>query len=255
MPSLRAFILSLAFAVLAFIQISAATPVPAVAAAVCTSLPSKSITETTTPSLPVQSESTYHPSPSQALQLTPHLPATDTLPAAPPANQTLLFVALGRGVQNYTCLNNTTAPVALGALATLFDGTSLASSNEAMFNTLPPLAVYMSLTSLPAPVSTFATLGHHYFGADGTPTFDLSSKGKILFGKKTGDIPAPSTANKGPAGTGAVDWLSLTAKPGYASVGLQTVYRVVTAGGNPPTVCPSAGVISVQYAAEYWFYD
>ena len=117
------------------------------------------------------------------------------------------------------------------------------------------MAVYMPLTALPPPISSFPILGHHYFGADGTPTFDLSSKGKILFGKKNGDIKAPSTANAGPAGTGAVDWLQLIAKPGYASVGLQTVYRVVTAGGNPPSVCPSAGFISVQYAAEYWFYD
>ena len=59
----------------------------------------------------------------------------------------------------------------------------------------------------------------------------------------------------GPAKTGAVDWLQLVAKDGVESVGLQTVYRVVTAGGNPPAVCPSVGVISVQYAAEYWFYD
>jgi hypothetical protein len=124
-----------------------------------------------------------------------------------------------------------------------------------MFNTLPPLAVYMPLISLPALIPAAATLGHHYFSADGTPTFDLSSKGKILFARKTGDIKAPANANVGPAKTGAVDWLQLVSKDGYGSVGLQTVYRVVTAGGNPPTVCPSAGVISVQYAAEYWFYD
>ena len=117
------------------------------------------------------------------------------------------------------------------------------------------MAVYMPLTALSGPIASLATLGHHYFAADGTPTFDLSAKGKILFAKKNGDIKAPATANAGPAGTGAVDWLQLIAKPGYETVGLQTVYRVVTAGGSPPTVCPSAGVISVQYAAEYWFYD
>jgi hypothetical protein len=116
------------------------------------------------------------------------------------------------------------------------------------------MAVYMPLTALPPPIANLAVLGHHYFAADGTPTFDLFSKDKILFGKKNGDIKAPSTANVGPAKTGAVDWLQLIAKPGYESVGLDTVYRVVTAGGSPPTVCPSAGVISVQYAAEYWFY-
>ena len=90
---------------------------------------------------------------------------------------------------------------------------------------------------------------------DRTPTFDLSSKNKILFGKKNCDIKAPSTADVGPGKTGAVDWLQLIAKPGYATVGLQTVYQVVTAGRNPPAICSSTGVISVQYATEYWFYD
>lgn len=235
MPSLRAVILGLALTFLALIQLSAASPVPAVDAVDCApTLPGKPVA--TTPTVPTASAAT-------------------PLPAAPPANQTFQFVALGRGVQNYTCTSTTAAPVALGAVATLFDGTALATANEAFFNSLPPIAVYMPLTEIPAPLSSVAVLGHHFFGADGTPTFDLSSKGKILFGKKNGDVPAPADSNKGPAGTGAVDWLQLIAKPGYPSVGLQTVYRVVTAGGNPPTVCPSVGVISIQYAAEYWFFD
>jgi Protein of unknown function (DUF3455) len=97
-------------------------------------------------------------------------------------------------------------------------------------------------------------LGHHFFDSTGTPTFDLCSVNKILYGMKTGDIKAPATANNGPAGTGAVDWLQLTAKAGYTSVGLSLAYRVVTAGGEPST-CTVAGVMTVQYAAEYWFYD
>lgn len=79
--------------------------------------------------------------------------------------------------------------------------------------------------------------------------------GKILYAAKVGDVKSPPTSNKGPDGTGAVDWLALTAKTGYTSVGLGEVYRVVTAGGNPPTTCAAAGVVSIQYAAEYWFYD
>jgi hypothetical protein len=146
-------------------------------------------------------------------------------------------------------------PVALGAVATLFDGTALATANETSFDSLPPIAVNYPLTNLPSPISSFAVLGNHFFAADGTPVFNISSKDKILFCKKTADILAPSTASKGPAGTGAVDWLQLVAKPGYATVGLQTVYRIVTAGGSPPAKCSSSGVISVQYAAEYWFYD
>lgn len=77
---------------------------------------------------------------------------------------------------------------------------------------------------------------------------------KILFAGKTGDVKAPSTASKGPSGTGAVDWLQLTAKPApYVSAGLSVAYRVVTAGGVAPA-CTAAGTLSVQYAAEYWFY-
>ncbi|KAG0646892.1 hypothetical protein D0Z07_6202 [Hyphodiscus hymeniophilus] len=238
MPSLRAFILGLALILLALIQLSATSPVPAVDAADC---------KAPTPTLP-----------SKPVATTPTVPtvtAATPLPAAPPANQTLQYVALGRGVQNYTCTSIGSAPVALGAIATLYDGTALATANEAEFNSLPPLAVYVANPKLPASVASLAVLGNHYFAADGTPTFNLSSKGKILFAKKNGDVAAPANANKGPSGTGAVDWLQLVAKPGYATVGLQTVYRVVTAGGNPPAVCPSVGVISEQYAAEYWFYD
>jgi hypothetical protein len=71
---------------------------------------------------------------------------------------------------------------------------------------------------------------------------------------KTGDIRAPETANKGPAGTGAVDWLQLTTKAGYDSVGLSLAYRVVTAGGES-SACTAAGTMNIQYAIEYWFYD
>ncbi|KAI9640067.1 hypothetical protein NHQ30_011469 [Ciborinia camelliae] len=87
------------------------------------------------------------------------------------------------------------------------------------------------------------------------PLFDLASVSKILYAAKTGDVAAPVTANRGPADTGAVDWLSLVAKVSYTSVGLTQVYRVETAGGNSINPCSTAGVESVQYAAQYWFYS
>jgi hypothetical protein len=109
--------------------------------------------------------------------------------------------------------------------------------------------------NLPPPANNLRVLGHHYFAADSTPTFNLTAVNKILFGKKNGDIPAPVGAPKSPSGNGAVDWLSLVEKPDYSeSVGLGQVYRVETAGGNAPAACSSTGVVSVQYAAEYWFY-
>lgn len=98
-------------------------------------------------------------------------------------------------------------------------------------------------------------LGNHYFDAAGVPVFDLSTQSKILYSNKTENVKAPATASKGPMGTGAVDWLKLIAKLNYVhtSVGLEAVYRIETAGGVT-SACNGTGVISVPYAAEYWFY-
>lgn len=111
--------------------------------------------------------------------------------------------------------------------------------------------------------SSFPILGSHYFAADGTPTFDLTAVREILFAKKLATVAAPKSAAAGPAGTGAVDWLALGDNGKGGSVGLGEVYRVETAGGNPPSSCEGlmgkddkskASVVSVQYAALYWFY-
>ena len=58
---------------------------------------------------------------------------------------------------------------------------------------------------LPPPIGSINVLGHHYFDFAGTPTFDLSEVGTILYCAKKNEVKAPATANKGPAGTGAVD--------------------------------------------------
>jgi hypothetical protein len=147
--------------------------------------------------------------------------------------------------------------VALGALATLFDATALAYSNENLLNTLPGLIVYLPLPSsgkLAMAGCDLDILGHHYFDSAGTPTFNLSTLNKIGYVGKTASINAPASANKGPAGTGAVPWLQLNKKTGYTSVGISQVYRVETAGGNPELTCTVAGVMSIPYGAEYWFY-
>jgi hypothetical protein len=168
----------------------------------------------------------------------------------PTTDLSLQYVAIGRGTQNYTCTTSNAQPVLLGALATLFDATKPAYANESALNAIPAVAVY-----IPQELQGDGlVLGYHFFDHAGTPTFNLSSVDKILYGAKTGDIKAPATANKGPAGTGAVDWLQLTAKTGYKSIGCSLVYRVVTAGGAAPTSCAMAGVVIVEYAAEYWFY-
>jgi len=219
----------------ALAALSSAAAIPAAAEA-CTSLAIKAITSTATPTLPVNGGATELP--------------------APASNITLSRVALGRGIQNYTCATSTAVPVQLGAVATLFDATAYVYANEAIFNTFPPIAVNLPLPpagfAIPL-ASDFPVLGHHYFNSAGTPVFNLSSVDEILFGKKTADITAPKDANVGPDGTGAVDWLQLQDKGG--SIGCKEVYRVVTAGGAAPAVCTSTDLISIQYAAEYWFFN
>jgi hypothetical protein len=185
----------------------------------------------------------------------PVLPAS----ALPSTTLRLAYVAIGRGVQNYTCANTSTTPVALGAIANLFDATALARSNIKTLHTIPGLAVNTPAVKgkyvLPQQFRSLPALGNHLFLADGTPTFELTSVRKKLFSKKSADVKAPANAPKGPLGTGAVDWLQLGANPIYTSVGLSLVYRVETAGGNPPTTCTTTGVVTVPYAAEYWFYQ
>jgi hypothetical protein len=87
--------------------------------------------------------------------------------------------------------------------------------------------------------------------------------GEKLFSKKVADIKAPSNASvgitmSGQPGVGAVDWLSLAdIGAGSGSVGLKQVYRVDTAGGNPPVSCEGLSVgqvVSVPYSAGYHFY-
>lgn len=98
----------------------------------------------------------------------------------------------------------------------------------------------------------FVVIGKHFFDAAGTPVFDLYTKGESLVGKKVDQVAPPANAASGPAGTGAVMWLKLDDKGG--SKGLKEVYRVITAGGNPTPSCKKAGLFSIEYATEYWFY-
>jgi hypothetical protein len=178
---------------------------------------------------------------------------------------TLKHVTIGSGVQNYTCKSGQYKPTAIGALATLYDATVLAYTSLSKLNTVPAYAVQQPLTSalifgnpLSIPnIGSFPVIGSHYFGADGTPTFDLVTVREILFAKKIGDIPAPKGATTGTNGEGAVDWLALSDNGNGLSVGLKEVYRVETASGNPPETCEEIKpdtVFSVQYSAEYWFY-
>jgi hypothetical protein len=131
---------------------------------------------------------------------------------------------------------------------------------------LPALALNFPVPPLPSGVlapSNFDLSGHHYFATTTTPVFNLNVSpdpaeqiGNVV-GHKAANSTAPANAVKGPngVGNGAVPWLYVSAT--NATQGnVKAVYRVNTAGGNPPKTCEnSSAEFSVQYAAEYWFYS
>jgi hypothetical protein len=162
---------------------------------------------------------------------------------AAPSNLSLKYIALGMGTQNYSCSAANAIPKSTGAIAVLYDATLLASpSSAALIPAFASVAYSMrSWYGLP-------TLGHHFFSASGVPTFDLGGKG-FLSAVKVGGVPAPVGSLPG-----SVDWLDLIDDGRGVSRGLKAVYRVETAGGSAPAVCSKAGVVKVDYDAEYWFY-
>jgi hypothetical protein len=106
------------------------------------------------------------------------------------------------------------------------------------------------------PMADVKFLGHHYFDNGGVPTFDLSAAGLKAVVKKVGGVDAPSNADKGIVNnSGAVQWLRLDDNGKGLSVGVSSVFRVLTAGGSSQA-CSVVGIgnQSVPYTAYYWFY-
>jgi len=216
--------------------------------------------------------------------------SVSTLKLALPSNQTVIsipagvkpkYIALGVGVQNYTCANGTFAST--GAVAALYDiscahclpgkpssfFTSIASTIQAIMPASPPLssptAIDAFLNSrLPSSLNgvfgkglSTDLLGQHYFinnpianGTGTSPVFDFrsgSQKGDpnaFVTLKKTGSIAAPTGSND-------VAWLELQQVQGDLA---SFVFRVSTSGGQPSASCKGAETSSVKYAAEYWFF-
>lgn len=177
----------------------------------------------------------------------------------PSAGLVLHHVAVGRGTQNYTCdtSNPSSAPVAVGALATLFNVSCLAATSQDLLEKIPAMAVnfyYDAVTSTGSlgPMTLPPISGHHFFVDSTTPFFNLDTPtldiGTVP-SSKNNSVPAPATAAKGPSGSNAVPWLKLLAKDG-ATGGIKEVYRLDTAGGSAPATCQGqAANIVVQYSA------
>ncbi|CAL5866756.1 uncharacterized protein PFLUO_LOCUS966 [Penicillium psychrofluorescens] len=193
-------------------------------------------------------------------------PSSITLPSYAsglpgPTGVSPMYVALGRGTQNYTCADSTenTIPVSIGALANLYNATCIAANFPDLMEMLPNIAYNIPLpdfeyTALPP--ANIDLMGHHFFYDSTTPEFNLDTTTSKQYGvamtKKQDSIDAPSDAFKGEYG--AVVWLYLSTTTGTVG-NYKSVYRVNTAGGNPPATCkgmPSA--FTMQYSANYYFF-
>lgn len=167
---------------------------------------------------------------------------------------TLRHIAIGRGIQNYTCASADAAPVAIGAVATLFNATcDSARLNERVMTDITTLALNYAIPT--GPEADQRLSGHHYFTDKKVPMFDLRTEGSNYgYVQATPDVvksAAPQDASAGPNQMGSVAWLKLNAVEGD----YKEVYRVHTAGGAPPKTCDSMGsAFSVEYSAQYWFY-
>lgn len=165
------------------------------------------------------------------------------------------------------------------ALQYPLENPGIPSSDSATSNLL---SVY---TNTPSRSSDGSLSGHHFFSAK-TPVFELNSGSDgvashlgVVKGKanKNSTVPTSSCPGVGWQGEGAVAWLYLDATPesettdvvfdgandqvvqqgGQKEEQWRHIYRVNTAGGMPPKSCEGVEkgeVISVQYAANYWYY-
>ncbi|KAG6249655.1 hypothetical protein E4U23_002000 [Claviceps purpurea] len=210
----------------------------------------------------------------------------------PPTGSELLHIALGFGIQNYTCSHISASPSSTGALAMLYDITALypGQTHESLprkedWDGLPRRAIwshrvplnlnYSSTDGRVEPTSPGASLtepfpadeplriwgvkkpipflGHHLFTAAGTADFVLRGGEMNVLCDKLAAVDAPVDADRGPQGTGAVAWLQLGAKPGSVG-GVKYVYRVLTSGGASHGCGKAAGQDSTVYTAMYWFF-
>lgn len=96
--------------------------------------------------------------------------------------------------------------------------------------------------------------GHHFFGADDVPVFDLGNGYSLVTKLDSVDAPKNAVAGQDGEGDGACPWLLLGQKQNTTG-NVKSVYRLNTAGGNPPATCEDVdGEITIDYAAQYWFW-
>jgi len=151
-------------------------------------------------------------------------------------------------------------------LATLYDiGTKLNDDPMAKWKipSLSPLA--LALSNYPTTMEWSLKsqgydhhIGNHMFkmlGTTNTPTFAFDQLAMTPYPQaqvgKLNDTPAPANACPGLTGEGAVKWLYLKDTKGLSQGGIDTVYRLETAGGSAPATCKGMpATFEVKYAAQ-----
>jgi len=166
-----------------------------------------------------------------------------------PAGQNTSIITLGRGVQNYTCENGTF--VSVGAVANLFDVSCFFDVQELNATDLSAVLPPLALNFLPQQdIFGLPVLIKHFFidlpGATAASPGFFSASNHVV-GAKVGDVKSPINSTRD------VDWLDLAAVANQGTLA-KSVFRINTAGGQPPTSCAQQGQnLSVEYAAMYWF--
>ncbi|KAF1849057.1 uncharacterized protein K460DRAFT_364966 [Cucurbitaria berberidis CBS 394.84] len=216
---------------------------------------------------PAQEVATY--TPARDLSRLAKLFPESSLPAP---NESLKYVLLGIGTQNYTCPpgDENAVPGTTGAVATLYDiGSKLNDDPMAKWKigSISPLA--LALSALPKTLTMglksqgFDKIaGHHFFGKISdinTPIFALDKLSlqpqPLAQVSKLNETDAPATSCPGNNGLGAIKWLYLKDTKNISQGGINTVYRVETAGGNKPATCKGMKPSwEVKYAAQYWVF-
>ncbi|KAG8702413.1 hypothetical protein FRC09_004745 [Ceratobasidium sp. 395] len=186
--------------------------------------------------------------------------ATLAMPAG-----TINYVALGVGVQNYSC-GATGTFASVGAVAKLFDiscfvnGPLMNGIQDAAFaaasvskGLVPSKKMEDILGKLPI------TLGDHYFITNPAPNATgVSPEFDFRAGAKKGDPTAFAVMKRfagaaSPAGPTNVDFLSLQNIGGaIGGILASSILRVDTKGGQPPASCTPNSTVSVPYVARYW---
>ncbi|KAJ7728345.1 hypothetical protein B0H16DRAFT_1734715 [Mycena metata] len=162
------------------------------------------------------------------------LPANQTQLVSPTTDP--LFVMLGVGVQNYTCI--LPEPLLHCSTISCLDTTPAFGVIQTLgFDFWKALPARVTADDLGAKIGPPLLLGFHYFvtspsGTGLSPKWDFTSTGRFsrnssafVLGAKVGDITAPAD----PAVN--IDWLALNNAEGSLA---SKIFRIDTVNGQPP---------------------